>query len=106
MRDAEVAGRLEAECRRRAGQRQVVVDGLGHVSDADGAAGPCVDLAARVSGVVAADRDQLVDVEALQDLEDVAHVGFGLGRVGPRSAEDRAAAQVDALDVVDGQRRT
>ena len=33
--DADLAGRLEAERRRRAGQGQVVVDGLGHVGDAD-----------------------------------------------------------------------
>ncbi len=38
MQHAQVPGRLEAEGRRRAGQRQVVVDGLGHVGHADGAA--------------------------------------------------------------------
>src|SRR5439155_7421 len=37
---AQVPGRLEAERRRGAGQRQVVVDGLGDVGDADRAAGP------------------------------------------------------------------
>ena len=60
---AEVAGRLEAEGRRRAGQRQVVVDGLGDVGDADRAAGPLVDLAGGEGGVVAADGDQGRDAE-------------------------------------------
>ena len=37
--DAVMPGGLEAERRRRAGQRQIVVNGLGHVGDADVIAG-------------------------------------------------------------------
>src|SRR5205085_649496 len=50
--DTDLAGGLEAEGGSRAGQGQVVVDGLGDVGDADGAAGPLADLAAAVGGVV------------------------------------------------------
>src|SRR2546426_353853 len=82
-------------------QGQVVVDRLGDVGDADAPARAQVDLAAGEGGVVAADGDQPGDVEAVQYVEDVAHVLLALGRVGARGSQHGAAADVEALDLLD-----
>ena len=68
-----------------------------------GTAGLEIDLAAGIGRVVAADGHQHGHVEPAEHVQHVAHVAFGLGRVGARGAEDGAAAEVDGLDVVDGQ---
>lgn len=95
-----LAGGFEAEGWRRTGQRQVVVDGLGNVGDADAPLGPAIDLAAGKGGVVAADGDQGVDVEIAKNVKDVLHVLRGLGGIGVRRAEHGAAAHGLVLDVI------
>ncbi len=85
------------------GKRQIVVDGLGHVGHADGPCRLAMDLAGRECRVVAADGHQVVDAQALEDFQDVVHVFGRLGGVGARGAQDRAAAVMDILDIVDGQ---
>src|SRR3954468_7621569 len=92
-------GRVEAERRRRVGQRQIVVDGLGNVGHADGPAGLLVDLAGREGGVIAADGDQGGDPEPAQGAEHGGHGRFGPGGVVPRRAQDGAAAESEVLDV-------
>src|SRR5439155_21947 len=100
---AEVAGGFEAEGRRRAGQGQIVVDGLGHVGDADLAGGAAIDLAAREGRVVAADGDDAVDLQAAQDAEHVVHRFGRRGRIGARRPQDGAAAEGDLLDVFNSE---
>ena len=99
---AEVAGGGEAEGHDVARQRQVVVDRLGHVGDGQ----PLHRLGqprGREGRVVAADRDQVVDPQALEGL---GHLGDALRRPGgvrARGADDGAAVEVDAGGVVDLQ---
>ena len=62
--DADVARRLEAEGVDVRGKVEVVVDRLRHVDDVDPAARPLLELHRREGGVVAADGDELRDVEA------------------------------------------
>ncbi len=95
---------LEAERRRRAGQRQIVVNRLGHVGDLDFPLALLGHNARGKSGVIAADRHQRRDAELVECLEDIFHLILGLGGVGARGAENRAAAQVNARHVADGQR--
>ena len=109
---AEVAGGLEAEGGCPLGERQVVVDGLGDVGDAErgdavfqvgAGADPLGDLTGRKGGIVAANGHQGVDLHLAQDPEDVGHVLFLLGGVGPRGAEDGASAKIKDGDFIDGQ---
>ena len=39
----------------------------------------------------------------MEAVQHVAHVGFRFGRVDSRRAQDRAAAQLDAIDILDAQ---
>ena len=55
-------------------------------------------------GVLAADRDQRVDAEVAQVGLDPLDPALDLVRVGPRGAEDGAAARQDAADLLDVQR--
>ena len=55
--------------------------------------------------VVAADRDQLRDVQAQQRLDRVLEQRRALRRVGARDADVRAAAEMDAADAFDRERR-
>ena len=100
---AHLPGRLEAESRGRFGQGEVVVDGLGHMGDADAPLGAGMHLAAGIGGVVAADGHEARDVQFLQHIQDVLHRLRLLGGVGARGAQQRPALQVDGLDGVDGQ---
>jgi hypothetical protein len=93
--------RLEAEGRDALGQRQVVVDGLRYVGDADAASGLLRHAPGRESGVVAADRHQVVDAELGQGAHDRRQVVGLLGGVGPGGLEHRPAQQVDARDLGD-----
>ena len=67
-------------------------------------AGLLLELHRRERRVVAADRDQLRDVQPQQRDDRVLEVLRVLRRVGARDAEVRAAAEVDAADRVDGER--
>src|SRR6476469_1135331 len=83
------------------GGAEVVVDGLRHTDHADAVVGqPLRDA----EGVLAADRDQGVDLELGEDLPDPLDAAVDLVRVGPRRAEDRAAAGQDVLDLVEPDR--
>ena len=65
-----------------------------------------VELHRRVGGVVAADRDQLRRRRGCRSaLTRVLEQGGIAGRIGARDPEVRAAAEVDAAHVVDGERR-
>ena len=81
------------------GRAEVVVDGLGHADDLDAVV---VQLAGHAERVLAADRDQGVDAEAGQVRLDLLQAGLAVQRgllrqrIGPRGAEDRAAAGQDA----------
>ena len=106
---AEVDGGHEAEGRHVLGQRQVVVDGLGHVDHGQAPFGGGGHARGREGGVVAADGEHVGDVEPPETLHDPAERGRRAGRVGPGRAEDRAPVEVDPgrlgdqelLDVVD-----
>src|SRR5205085_11880422 len=54
--------------------------------------------------VVAADRDEHADAEAIETLEALLEQRGALRRIRARDAEMRAAAEVDAARVADGQR--
>ena len=97
--DAVVARRLEPERVDVAGQVEVVVDRLRHVDDADAAAGLLLELHRRVGRVVAADRDELRDVQAQQRDDRVLEVLRVLRRVRAGDADVRPAAEVDAADL-------
>ena len=102
--DAVVARGLEAERVDVRRQVQVVVDGLGHVHDADAAAGVLLELHRREGRVVAADGDELRHVQAQQREHGVLEMLRVLGGVGARDADVRAAAEVDAADAFDRER--
>ena len=101
--DAVVAGGLVAEGGGGAGQREVVIDGLGDVGDLNLAVAALGDDAGGEGGVIAADGDEGGDAKFFEDAEEVLHLFFGLGGVGAGGAEDGAAAEVDVLDVADGE---
>ncbi len=102
--DADVARGLEAEGVDVGGQVEVVVDRLRHVDDVDAALRLLRELHRRERRVVAADRDQLRDVQAQQRDHGVLEVLGVLGRVGARDADVRAAAEVDPAHLVDRER--
>src|SRR5258708_11720655 len=95
----DVDGGVEAEGEIRGAQ--VVVDGLRH---ADDLAARLAELVSDAEGVLAADRDERVNPEAVQVLLDPLDARFavhrvGLGhRIGPGGAQDRAAPGQDAAD--------
>ena len=80
------------EAERDVGGAEIVVDRLRH---ADHVHAFLVELVGDAEGVLAADRDQPVDVELGEGLADALHAVVPLVRVGPRAAEDRAAARQD-----------
>ncbi len=97
------ARRLESERRRVVGQRQIVVDRLGDGRDADAALGELGDTGRAVRRVVAADAHEIADSQEGQRL-DAALERLGVfGRIRARGAQDGAAAEVDARNVVDCQ---
>src|SRR5581483_1709714 len=101
--DADVPRRLVAEGRDVAGQWQVIINRLRHVNRADRAAGFLRHRPRRERRVIAADRHQVGDAERVQRIEYRARILLLLRRVVARRAEDRAAQQVDARDVLDLQ---
>ena len=103
--DAHVPRGLEAEGGNAVRQVEVVVDGLRHVDDAQTPAGVRCQAHRREGGVVAADRDQLVDTELLECARGRLEVAWIPGRVGARDPEVRAAREVDATHRFDGQRQ-
>jgi hypothetical protein len=84
-------------------QRQVVVDRLRDVDDADLRGDRRADLRGGVGGVVAPDRHEGGDAELAESAGDVGQRFRRLGRVFPRRPEDRPAVEVDAGDVGDLQ---
>ena len=99
-----VARGFVTEGRRGAGQRQIVVNRLGHMRDLDLAAAAFRHMAGGKRRVVAADADERGDAELFEHGENVLHLLFGLGRVRARGAENGAALEMDVLHVADGQR--
>ena len=75
------------------GAGQVVVDRLRDADDVDAEVG---ELGGDAEGVLAADRDQRVDAVVGEVLLDLLDAALDLERVGPRGAEDGAAARQDA----------
>ena len=70
------------------------------------AARALLELHRRERRVVAADRDELRDVEPQQRRDRACSSSCGVrGRIGARDAEMRAAAEMNAADRIDGQRR-
>ena len=102
--DAVMPRGLEAERRRRAGQRQIVVNRLGHVRHLDFALALLGHDAGGKSRVVAADRHQVGDAELVKSSENILHLLLGLGGVGSRRAENGTALEVDSGNIADGQR--
>ena len=96
----DLNGGVEAEG--HLGAAEVVVDGLGHADH--GKAVLAVKAVGDAERVLAADGDQAVDVEALERRADGVDAVVALERVGPRGAEDRAAAGQDPARDVVGQR--
>ena len=101
---AVMARGFVTERRRGAGQRQIVVNRLGHVRDLDFAAAALGDMAGGKRRVVAADRNERGDAELFEHGENIFHLLLGLGRVRARGAENGTALEVDVLHVADGQR--
>ena len=99
--DAGMAGGFVAERRERQRQPQIVVDALGHLHDLHDAAALDGDGAAH--HVVAADADERVDLE-LGERRDRVLQALGVARdVAARGAEEHAAIEVDARDLLDRQ---
>ena len=101
--DADVARRLIAEGRDAVRQIEVVVDRLRHVDDVDPTGGGLLDLHRAVGRVVAADRDQLVDVQPEERRDRALEQLLVVRRVVAGGAERRAAAEVDAAHLLDRQ---
>src|SRR5204862_3884311 len=95
----DVHGRVEAE--RVVGGAQVVVDRLGYPDDPHVQVG---QLGGHAEGVLAADGDQRVHPELDEVGLDPLNTTVDLERVGPRGAEDRAAARQDAAHLGDAER--
>jgi hypothetical protein len=98
-----VARRLIAERVDVHRQIEIVVDRLGHVDDAETAAGVFLEPHRGKRGIVAADGDELRHVEAQQRVHGLIQQPHVRGRIGAGDAEVRAAAEVDPADRVDGQ---
>ena len=95
------------EAERVVGRAEVVVDGLGHADHADALV---VEPGRHAEGVLAADHHQCVHAQAGQVVLDPVNPGppaaglLGAQRIGPRRAEDGAAAGQDPADRLDVQR--
>src|SRR5262249_15501276 len=70
---------------------------------ADSPLGLQVNLAGGVSSIVAPDRHQARDSQAVKAVEHVAHFGFVLGRMARRCSQDGAAAKVIGLHFFERQ---
>jgi len=79
---------LKAERGDMVGKRQIVVNGLRHMGDLDGATGVCRGLERAEGRVIAANGDKLFDPQAAQGLHDVSHAGSPLRGVQSRRAQD------------------
>ena len=88
------------EPERDIGAAQVVVDRLGN-SDHVHAVG--VEPVRHAERVLAADRDEAVQVEVGERLADLLYPVFALVRVRPRAAQDRAAPGQDPAGRLDRQ---
>ena len=84
------------------GGAEVVVDRLRHADHLD--AGSSCSRDGGAERVLAADRDQAVDAVGLQVLGDPLGAAVLLERIGPRGAEDGAAARQDAAHLGDPER--
>ena len=102
--DAVVTRGLEAERVDVRRQIEIVVDGLRHVHDAEAAGRMLGELHRREGRVVAADGDELRDVEPQQRLHRVLEQRRALRRVGAGDADVRTAAKVNAADPFDRER--
>ena len=102
--DAVVPRGLEPERVHVRRQVEVVVDRLRHVDDANPAGRALFEVHRRERRVVAADGDELRDVEPKQRGHGVFEQSWVGRRIGARDAEVRSAAKVDAADGVDGER--
>ena len=96
MLHAVVPRGFEAERRRRAGQRQIVVNRLGHVRDLDFA---IAALGRPTLAENAVSSPPMVTSAVMPSLfehrEKIFHVLLGLGRIRARGAENRAALEMD-----------
>ena len=90
------------EAEREVGAAEVVVDGLRYADDVDAQVG---QLGGDAEGVLAADRDQRVDAVGVEVRLDLLDAVVDLERVGPRRAEDGAAARQDAAHLGDARAR-
>jgi hypothetical protein len=90
------------EAEREVGGVEVVVDGLRYADDVHPV---LVQLGGDAEGVLTADGDQCVDAEVLEVRLDLLDAALHLERVGPRRAEDRAAAGQDATHLLNAERR-
>ena len=99
-----MARRLKAEAVYARRQVHVVVDRLGYVHDVDPTLGVIVERDRGEGRVVAADGEQLRDVQPKQaQHRRLQQLRIG-GRIGAGDPEIRAAAEVDPADAVDGER--
>jgi hypothetical protein len=88
------------------GQREVVIDGLGHADDAELIAallGEGVDLGGGVLGIVAADVVEVTDVVGFEDLEDAVEV-LGLLHLVAAGAERGARGVMQGAEGLLGLR--
>ena len=69
---------------------------LGDMRHAQPVAGGLGDRFGRKTGVVATDRDQPIDAEAPQAIDDAVEVGEIARRVGPGGSQDRTALFMDS----------
>jgi len=94
-----LARRLEAEGRNAMRERKVVVDGLGHVRDADSIPRGVRDAMRGESGVVPADGDQVVHAELLEGFDHRLEVARVPRRVGAGRLQDGAPVEMDSRNV-------
>ena len=102
--DADRARGLIAEGPYVGRQVEIVVDRLGHVNDAQPMASRVRELVGGERGVIPPDGHQHLDAEAVERLDHPLHVLRTLGGVRAGDADARAAAEVDAARVRDGER--
>jgi len=91
--ETELARGLETERGKLARQRQVVIDGFRHVTDADLPRCLLGDLARRKHRIVAADRRQVAYTQAVEGCDDPLNIFCLLCRVGARRIENRATLE-------------
>ena len=94
---------LKAKGRHPAGQRQVVVYGLGNVDHPQRFIRGVSHLGGSKGGVVAADGDKIAYAQLLESLANPLQVFRLPRRVGPGSAQDGASLEVDTRDVGNGK---